>query len=140
MIDLKTVPERKMSLLKIYPDAKYPEKVGTYNAYTFSGGGYFYDDVLEYRVWVHPKEGAGKQYFESFPTYKAAKAFGKHMQGAEKPLVLVLQKESIDEPSLGEYRHVKKPRITEWQVEWLKGNQDTTRQIPIFLRRNRGVN
>ena len=33
-----------------YPPAAYPEKVGTYPALCHSGGGYFYDDVLEYRV------------------------------------------------------------------------------------------
>jgi hypothetical protein len=37
-----------------YPDVKEPEKVGTYPAEAKSGGGIFYDDILEYRVWVHP--------------------------------------------------------------------------------------
>jgi hypothetical protein len=34
-----------------------PNRVGTYSADTKSGGGYFYDDVLEYRVWCNPEKG-----------------------------------------------------------------------------------
>ena len=38
---------------------------------TKSGGGYFYDEVLEYRVWVHPERGGpdhheGEDYFHAF--------------------------------------------------------------------------
>jgi hypothetical protein len=39
-----------------YPNVINPSKVGTYPALVKSGGGYFYDEVLEYRVWVHPTE------------------------------------------------------------------------------------
>lgn len=122
-----------MSIFRKYPDAKDPGKVGTYDAYTPSGGGYFYDDVLEYRVWVRPDGKNTEQYFKAFPTYKAANAFSKKTPRAEKPLVLVYQKEHIDEPSPGQYKHIKKPRIAEWRVEWLKGSQDTAQQIPLFL-------
>lgn len=37
-----------------YPAAIDSALVGTYPAHTKSGGGYFYDDVLEYRVWCRP--------------------------------------------------------------------------------------
>ena len=33
-------------------------RVGSFPAATKSGGGYFYDEVLEYRVWLHPERGA----------------------------------------------------------------------------------
>ena len=39
-----------------YPAAVDPIRVGTYSAETKSGAGYFYDDVLEYRVWLNPKK------------------------------------------------------------------------------------
>ncbi|VDH00110.1 Uncharacterised protein [Helicobacter pametensis] len=56
-----------------YPSAAYPEKVGIYPAHCHSGSGYFYDDVLEYRVWCHPERGVpdlyeGDDYFHAFAT------------------------------------------------------------------------
>jgi len=41
-----------------FPVAVDPNRVGTYPPDTKSGAGYFYDDVLEYRVWLHPEKGA----------------------------------------------------------------------------------
>jgi putative acetyltransferase len=41
-----------------YPSAKNPDLIGTYPALAKSGGGYVWDDVLEYRVWCHPERGA----------------------------------------------------------------------------------
>jgi len=35
-----------------------PNKVGTYPALAKSGAGYFYDEILEYRVWIHPADGS----------------------------------------------------------------------------------
>ena len=39
-----------------FPLAVDPERVGSYPVDAKSGAGYFYDDVLEYRVWVHPEQ------------------------------------------------------------------------------------
>ena len=50
--------DRTISGKSLYPLAVNPERVGTYSPDTHSGGGYFYDDVLEYRVWLNPKRGA----------------------------------------------------------------------------------
>lgn len=101
-----------------YPDAVDPDLVGTYPAEAKAGGGYVWDDVLEYRVWCHPERGApdeedGNDYYYVFATYEEAAAFSEDTQGAEKPLALVRQVEYIDEPKPGEYRHVKDLRITE---------------------------
>ena len=57
-----------------YPTAVDPARVGTYDPLSSSGAGYFYDDVLEYRVWVHPdKDGlplnGDKDYFFAFAQY-----------------------------------------------------------------------
>jgi len=41
----------------MYPKVKDKELVGSYPASVMSGGGYFWDDVLEYRVWCSPHDG-----------------------------------------------------------------------------------
>ena len=122
-----------------YPLASDPQLVGTYPGLTKSGAGYFYDDVLEYRVWMHPERGApplagNEDYFAAFARYEPAAAFASKTRGAETPLVLVRQKESIDEPARGEFVWVRTERITEWQVEWLPGSHREPDSIERFLR------
>jgi hypothetical protein len=107
-----------------YPVAVDPAKVGSYDALAQSGGGYFYDDVLEYRVWLCPARGAkdldeGNDYFFSFAQYERAVEFSRTHNGSEKPLALVRQREWIDEPEPGKYFSKKGERLTEWQAEWL---------------------
>lgn len=58
-----------------YPDAVDPARVGKYPTLTKSGGGYFYDDVLEYRVWI--EGGDGGDHFRAFATYSVALKFLK---------------------------------------------------------------
>jgi hypothetical protein len=123
-------------VMKLYNRSAFPPaidktRVGTYPALSKSGAGYFYDDVLEYRVWVHPKNDEEK--FWAFATYNEARKFSSNTPNAEKPLALVKQNEWVDEPEPGKFIHVKQSRTTEWQVEWLKGNKDTRQQIPKFL-------
>lgn len=114
-----------------FPIAVAPSKVGSYPALAKSGGGYFYDDVLEYRVWVHP---GGDDYYEAFATFEEAEAFSKKQKEAEEPLVLVLQHEHINEPSPGVFVQVKGDRIAEWQVKWLKGTKRGPDSIEQFLK------
>jgi|SRR6185312_1790053 len=121
-----------------YPLAKNPDLVGTYHAQAKSGGGYVWDDVLEYRVWCHPERGApdlddGNDYFCSFESYEDALSYSEENPGTESPMALVLQEEYIDEPELGKYTHVKEQRITEWQVEWLGRPRRNERTIPDFI-------
>src|SRR5689334_6808036 len=109
-----------------YPDVVDPELVGTYPATAYSGGGFVWDEVLEYRVCCHPERGApdledGNDYYYVFATYAEASAFSQSTIGAEEPLALIRQLEYIDEPTPGEYLHVKEPRITEWPTEFLLG-------------------
>ena len=126
--------EKKFTSTK-YPSAVNPSKIGSYALHTFSGGGYFYDEVLEYRVWVHSKDG--DDYYYAFSEYETALKFSKETYGAEKPLVLVLQQEHINEPQRGKFEHVIGNRITEWEVEWLtkkaKRNENSIRE---FLQRH----
>lgn len=75
-----------------YPTAVDPKRVGTYPSETKSGAGYFYDDVLEYRVWFYP-EGEHDDKYAAFAQYEPAESFSKTTKGAEEPLVLVRQKE-----------------------------------------------
>jgi hypothetical protein len=124
-----------------YPDVVHPDLVGTYPAVVKNGGGYVWDEVLEYRVWCHPERGApdeedGNDYYYAFATYEAATAFSENTRDTEKPLVLVRQVEYIDEPKPGEYRHVKNVRIAEWPVEFLHRPQRTPNTIPDFLSPN----
>ncbi|HTD40981.1 MAG TPA: hypothetical protein VK671_10205, partial [Mucilaginibacter sp.] len=60
-----------------YPLVKDPDLVGSYPALVKSGGGYVWDEVLEYRVWCHPERGApdvaeGDDYYYVFETCEEA--------------------------------------------------------------------
>jgi hypothetical protein len=121
-----------------YPDALEADLVGTYPALAKAGGGYVWDDVLEYRVWCHPERGAedladGNDYYFAFATYAEAAKFCNGSLGAEEPIALIRQVEYIDEPSAGDYRHVREQRIAEWPVEFLRRPRRTANTIPDFL-------
>ena len=124
--------------MSIYPKVKDPEMVGEYPAESKAGGGYVWDDVLEYRVWCHPHDGApdledGSDYYYAFETYEEAKECAKEIEGAEEPLALILQVEHINEPSPGVYEHKKEGRVTEWPVEFLSRPRRTENTIPDFM-------
>jgi putative acetyltransferase len=119
--------------MKSLPRATDAARVGQYLTLARSGGGYFFDDVLEYRVWVHPP-GGGDDLCHSFECYEDAFAFAAGEPGAEDPLVLVLQREWIDEPEPGSFSHKSGERITEWRVEWLEGGARTPESIALFLK------
>lgn len=134
---------------KLAGDSKFPiafdvSMVGKYPAYTDSGAGYFYDDVLEYRVWLHPEKGApdryeGSDYYTAFSQYELAKEFSLSQIGAEEPLVLIRQVEWVDEPKPGQYLHIKEERITEWQVRWLKDAKREEGSIESFIKNPRKI-
>lgn len=68
------------SLRSAFPIAVDADLIGEYPAQTKSGGGYFYDAVLEYRVWVHPHDGGedlydGDDYYCAFATFEEASAY-----------------------------------------------------------------
>jgi putative acetyltransferase len=131
--------DRQMLGPSKWPLAVDPAKVGTYPADTKSGAGYFYDDVLEYRVWVHPDKGGNtlngdRDWFIAFAQYEPAKQYSDKVAGAEPPLVLVRQLEWIDEPNRGQFIPKKGERITEWQVDWLKETKRTATSIQEFLK------
>jgi hypothetical protein len=104
--DFANVGDRTISGQSEYPIAVDPAQVGKYPARAKSGAGYFYDDVLEYRVWLHPKRGAPKKngnsvYFFAFAQYEKALAFSRQSKGAEEPLALIRQLKHINEPEPG---------------------------------------
>jgi hypothetical protein len=120
------------------PIASDPKRVGTYPTLSKSGGGYFFDHVLEYRVWLSPKAGAaqvsgGNDYYVAFAQFERAASFAKATKGADEPLVLVRQLEWINEPSPGKFEHKTGERVTEWRVDWLAGNQRTPEGVAKFL-------
>ncbi|MGN8068188.1 hypothetical protein [Mucilaginibacter sp. 22184] len=121
-----------------YPKVKNQELVGTYPAFVKSGGGYVWDEVLEYRVWCHPEDGAPDideegDYYYFFDNYEEALQFSEDTQGAEPPLALILQEEYIGEPEPGKYIHVKEERLTEWPVDFLTRPRRTSSTIPDFF-------
>jgi putative acetyltransferase len=120
------------------PQVLDPNLVGTYPATAKSGGGYVWDEVLEYRVWCHPERGApdeadGSDYYYAFATIEEALECAGEIPGSEEPLALVLQREHINELNPGEYEHVFVERITEWPVSFLTRPRRTSRTIPDFL-------
>jgi hypothetical protein len=124
-----------------YPDAVAPDLVGKYSGLAGAGGGYIWDEVLEYRVWCHPEHGApdsedGSDYYYAFATYAEARTFSRETRGAEEPIALIRQVEYIDEATPGLYRHVQEERITEWPVQSLSRPRRTKDTIPDFLSPN----
>jgi putative acetyltransferase len=117
----------------MYPRAINPKKIGKYPALTKSGGGYFYDDVLEYRVWVHPPDG--DDLYHAFDSYEEALDFSQVTKGAEEPLVLVMQLEHVNEPKTGVFEHVKGERIAEWLPRWLEGSKRGPDSIMEFIKK-----
>jgi hypothetical protein len=125
-----------------YPVSSAPGFVGTYPGAAKSGSGYFYDDVLEYRVWLHPEHGAkdlaaGQDYFAAFARYEAAAAFSNASPGAEHPVVLVRQLEWLDEPVPGHFDVKRGVRITEWNPQWLATSKRGPTSIEDFLKNPR---
>jgi hypothetical protein len=134
--------DRDISGPSAYPLPVDPNLVGTYSSQTKSGAGYFYDEVLEYRVWLNPDRGAdslngNKDYFEAFAQYEKAKKFSDSAKGAEQPLALVLQREWIGESEPGKFLPESGERITEWRVKWLAGNHRNADSIQEFMKHPR---
>jgi len=132
------MPDDISPKMTTYPQVKDPDEVGNYPALVGAGGGYVWDDVLEYRVWCHPHDGApdtenGDDYYYVFETYGEALQFSLESAGAEEPLPLILQKEYIEEPEPGEFIHRKEERLTEWPPEFLSRPRRTDTTIPNFL-------
>lgn len=126
----------------LYPPAVDPNMVGEYPAVAGAGGGFVWDEVLEYRVWCHPKEGDDDFYY-AYATYEEARNQADLLRNTdetlakvEDPLVLILQREYINELSPGEYEHVMTERHAEWPPEFLSRPRRTERTIPDFLSPN----
>jgi hypothetical protein len=122
-----------------YPKAIAPAMVGEYPALAKSGAGYFFDEVLEYRVWCHPASDSAVDfdegdYYYAFETYEEALACAKEAPGAEEPLVLIRQWEWINEPESGKVIHEKGERIAEWRVEWLERGPRRPGEIEAFIK------
>lgn len=114
-----------------YPAVFDEDLVGFFDVETHAGGGYVWDEVLEYRVWVHVDDDDDS--VNVFPDYPSAKAFADTTEGAESPIALILQREYIEEPEPGCYNHVVESRVTEWPIEFLSRPRRTEKTIPDFL-------
>jgi len=65
-----------------YPAVMNPGLVGSYEPSAYAGGGYVWDEVLEYRVWCYPESGAaddadGSDDYYAFESYEEALAFAE---------------------------------------------------------------
>lgn len=121
-----------------HPDVLDPDAVGSHPAAAKAGGGYVWDEVLEYRVWFSPHRGAkdladGSDYYFAFSTAQEAIDQAESEAGSEEPLALVLRREYIDEAEQGEYIHVLEERIAEWPLVFLSRPRRTPETIPAFL-------
>jgi putative acetyltransferase len=122
-----------------YPKPKDEDMVEEYPATVKAGGGFFYDEVLEYRVWCYPHEGAkdkfdGDDYYFAFASFEVALEFSKSEAGAQEPLVLIRQFEWINEVEPGKYIHEKGERIAEWPAQYLEGRKRQVDSIERFFR------
>jgi len=118
----------------MYPKVKDPSMVGEYPALAKAGGGFVWDEVLEYRVWCNP--GEGDDYYYAFEDAEIALECSREEKGAEAPLALILQREYISENETGKYVHVKEERITEWPLEFLSRPRRTESTITQFMSPN----
>lgn len=121
-----------------YPAVLDPALVGTYSAVAKAGGGYVWDEVLEYRVWCHPA-GGGDDYYYAYASADEAlaceerEARNAEVARVEPPLALILQREYLDEARPGVYTHVKAERVTEWPLALLARPRRSPHTIPDFL-------
>ena len=111
-----------------YPEVIDTTKVGEYEGKALAGAGFFYDEVLEYRVWCYPSEGAkdvfeGDDYFYPFENYSEAFNFSNQEKGRQGPIALIRQYEWINEIEEGKYIHERGERIAEWSALDLKGKK-----------------
>lgn len=128
-----------------YPKVLDEASIGSYPALAKAGGGYVWDEVLEYRVWCSPLDGAedmedGDDYYYVFGSCEEAQDFSENTIGSESPVALILQKEYIDEPQPGSYIHIKKERIAEWPVAFLSRPKRSENTIPNFFSPNAPIN
>lgn len=119
----------------VYPKPIDESMVGKYSALAKAGAGFFYDEVLEYRVWCYPHEG--DDYYYSFSSFEEAQEFSSNTVGAQEPLVLIRQFEWINEIEPKKYLHEKGERIAEWPANCLEGRKRQPDSIKkFFLAKN----
>lgn len=130
-----------------YPAVTDPNQVGQYDEAADAGGGYFFDEVLEYRVWCYPDTNSNldadasslnvkNEYCHAFATYEQALTFATDTPDARAPVALVRQLEWVDQPSRGVYIHNKGERITEWHADWLTRGIRQAEDIIEFLQKH----
>lgn len=118
----------------VQPTAVDPALVGTHHGVPNVGAGYFFDDVLEYRVWLDLPDG---ERYHAFAQWERADAYSQATPLASKPFALVRQLEYVNEPAPGEFEHVREVRVTEWRAEWLDGTKRGPTSIADFLAARR---
>ena len=97
------------------PEVVDPSKIRTYSLLCGAGGGTFWDEVLEYRVWTHGEGGDGATIFDN---YKQAREFAE--REGTIVLALVLQRETCWGNDGSDMKMEFEERKAEWQIAWLR--------------------
>jgi putative acetyltransferase len=121
----------RTKLRVVSPDAYYREHVssdyplpddlaavGTHAAAAARDSGVFYDDVLEYRLWVR-RPATTEELMFAFPTVEDAHEARTALGRDARLCVLVQQREPIERMEDGSYVQRSEPRRVEWPITWL---------------------
>lgn len=116
------------------PDAIDSQKVGYYGHADSYNDGYFWDELLEYRVRCRAlPTDEEEELLYCFRDYPSAFEFYKKTPTAQELNALVLQKESITRLNRNEFKHITTPRTAEWPAHFLMRPQGSASFIAKFL-------
>src|SRR6185437_11903946 len=101
-----------------FPQIKDKDKIATYDLESFSGGGFRYDHVLEYRVWVTYKDGKLGCHAYTHPSFININDFHWKKIIDIEICALIEQITYYDEDGVTLITP-EKPRITEWALYFL---------------------
>jgi len=127
-----------------HPAVFDPDLVGTYPATAKSGGGYVWDEVLEYRVWCHPERGApdeadGSDYYYPFASYEGPPSSPQEQKAQINQLPLSCNGSSSTNPSLGDMSMSEKSASPNGRLNSSPDPSETKQPSPTSLHRMRRV-
>ena len=113
------------------PKVADESKVGEYDTLCFSGAGFIWDEVLEYRVW-----SSGPTECHTFASYDEAERFSEATATRSIVLALVKQVEYFEgnAKECAILVQPKRPRVCEWQVPWLRHDNHRPSMLERALR------
>ncbi len=117
------------------PSAVDHQKVGYYGNAESYNDGYFWDELLEYRVRCRAlPNDEEEELLYCFKDYQSAFTFYKKTPTTQELNALILQKEHITRLNRNAFKHIDTPRMVEWPAHFLMRPQGSTAFIITFLR------